>query len=91
MVGYQVGRDSCVSEDTRLSYVTTGTLLQKLIHSKNMNQYTHVILDEVRMGCCQTDTSQIFCLLIIMTVVSDSLGLVDCAVVLLNSQVSQVL
>lgn len=64
LVGYQVGRDSCVSEDTRLSYVTTGTLLQKLIHSKNMNQYTHVILDEVRMGSCQSDTWQIFCLLI---------------------------
>ena len=48
LVGYQVGRDKCVSEDTRLSYVTTGVLLQRLIQSKNMNQYTHVFLDEVR-------------------------------------------
>ena len=47
LVGYQVARDRCVSEDTRLSYVTTGVLLQKLIAVKNMNQYTHVIIDEV--------------------------------------------
>ena len=47
LVGYQIGRDKCVSEDTRLSYVTTEVLLKKLIHSKNMNQFTHVILDEV--------------------------------------------
>lgn len=47
LVGYQVGRDKCLSEDTRLSYVTTGVLLQRLIQSKNMNQYTHVFLDEV--------------------------------------------
>ncbi|CAH3166074.1 unnamed protein product [Porites lobata] len=61
LVGYQVGRDSCVSEDTRLSYVTTGTLLQKLIHSKNMNQYTHVILDEVHERDRDTD----FCMLVV--------------------------
>lgn len=47
LVGYQVGRDKCLSEDTRLSYVTTGVLLQRLIQAKNMNQYTHVFLDEV--------------------------------------------
>lgn len=48
LVGYQIGRDKCVSEDTRLAYVTTDVLLKKLINSKNMNQFTHVILDEVR-------------------------------------------
>lgn len=40
--------DRTGSEDTRLLYVTTGVLLQKLINSKNMFEYTHVILDEVR-------------------------------------------
>ena len=42
--------DKVVSKDTRLSFVTTGVLLEKLVNMKNMNQYTHVILDEVRMG-----------------------------------------
>ena len=47
LVGYQIAMDKNLSEDTRLTYVTTGVLLQKLIAMKNMNQYTHVIIDEV--------------------------------------------
>ncbi|KAJ8723946.1 hypothetical protein PYW07_007926 [Mythimna separata] len=47
VVGYQVGLDAHTSSDTRISYVTTGILLQKLVGSKTMNEYTHVILDEV--------------------------------------------
>ena len=47
IVGYQVGRDKTVSDDTRLSYVTTGVLLQKLITAKSLNEYTHIVLDEV--------------------------------------------
>ena len=44
---FQVGMDKCAGADTRLTYVTTGVLLQKLISAKHMNQYTHIILDEV--------------------------------------------
>ena len=44
----QVGLDKTASEDTRILYCTTGILLNKLINEKNMNHYTHVILDEVR-------------------------------------------
>ena len=47
LVGYQIAMDKFVSEDTRLNFVTTGVLLQKLVGMKNMNQYTHIILDEV--------------------------------------------
>ncbi|XP_013171047.1 PREDICTED: probable ATP-dependent RNA helicase spindle-E [Papilio xuthus] len=47
VVGYQVALEAKVSSDTRISYVTTGVLLQKLVAAKNMNEYTHVILDEV--------------------------------------------
>jgi len=47
LVGYQVGRDRKVSEDTRITYMTTGVLLQKLIRNKNLGEYTHVLLDEV--------------------------------------------
>ena len=47
LVGYQVARDKQISDDTRISYVTTGVLLQKLISAKSLNEYTHIILDEV--------------------------------------------
>lgn len=50
LVGYQIGMDRNVSEKTRLTFVTTGVLLEKLVNQRNMNQYTHVILDEVRRG-----------------------------------------
>ncbi len=47
LVGYQIGMDKNVSEATRLTFVTTGVLLEKLVNQRNMNQYTHIILDEV--------------------------------------------
>lgn len=50
LVGYQIGMDRNISEKTRLTFVTTGVLLEKLVNQRNMNQYTHIILDEVRFG-----------------------------------------
>lgn len=50
LVGYQIGMDKKVTESTRLSFVTTGVLLEKLVNQRNMNEYTHVILDEVCAG-----------------------------------------
>ncbi|KAL2743188.1 putative ATP-dependent RNA helicase spindle-E isoform X1 [Vespula maculifrons] len=47
LVGYQVGMINNTSEDTRLTYCTTGVLLQKLINTKHMLEYTHIILDEI--------------------------------------------
>lgn len=47
LVGYQVYNDKSTTDDTRLTFVTTGVLLEKLVSMKNMNEYTHVILDEV--------------------------------------------
>ena len=44
----QIGLDKQASEDTRLLYCTTGVLKEKFIGKKNMHEYTHVILDEVR-------------------------------------------
>ncbi|CAN8000514.1 unnamed protein product [Ixodes hexagonus] len=55
VVGYQVGMDNETSEDTRLAYMTTGVLLEKLIGQKDMNQFTHVIVDEVHERDQQTD------------------------------------
>lgn len=58
--GYQIGLDrSKVCEDTRITYVTTGILLQKLIGEgaeENFNKiYTHIILDEVHERDLDTD------------------------------------
>ncbi|XP_034834084.1 probable ATP-dependent RNA helicase spindle-E [Maniola hyperantus] len=47
LVGYQIGLENRTTSDTRIHYVTTGVLLQKLVMAKNMNEYTHIILDEV--------------------------------------------
>lgn len=47
LIGYQIGLDRQVSPQTRLTYCTTGVLLQKLVRAKSMDEYTHIILDEV--------------------------------------------
>ena len=52
LVGYHIYNDKVTSEDTRLTFVTTGVLLEKLVSMKNMNEFTHVILDEVRCVLC---------------------------------------
>ena len=48
LVGYQIQLDRKTSDDTRLTFCTTGVLLQKLVNHRNLNEFTHVILDEVR-------------------------------------------
>jgi ATP-dependent RNA helicase TDRD9 len=61
LVGFQVGLNNKTSHDTRLTFCTTGVLLQKFIGKKNMNDYTHVILDEVH----ERDQDMDFALLIV--------------------------
>ncbi|XP_071832619.1 ATP-dependent RNA helicase TDRD9-like [Apostichopus japonicus] len=61
LIGYQVGLEKKTSPDTRLTYVTTGILLQKLINSRSMSEYTHIILDEVHERDQDTD----FCMLVV--------------------------
>ncbi|XP_077976886.1 uncharacterized protein LOC144432533 isoform X2 [Glandiceps talaboti] len=47
-VGYQIGGESMLSSYTKLTYVTTGFLLQKLVNNpQSFDNYTHVILDEI--------------------------------------------
>ena len=58
--GYQIGLDRThVNEDTRITYVTTGVLLQKMIVANSdelfLNAYTHIILDEVHERDLETD------------------------------------
>ncbi|XP_074032862.1 tudor domain containing 9 protein spindle E isoform X2 [Leptinotarsa decemlineata] len=45
--GYQVGLEKKISPDMILTYMTTGVLLQKLIHAQSLHHYTHIIIDEV--------------------------------------------
>lgn len=44
----QIGLDRrFISEDTAIAFCTTGVLLERLLNTKTLNQYTHIILDEV--------------------------------------------
>ncbi|KZC06335.1 PREDICTED: probable ATP-dependent RNA helicase spindle-E [Dufourea novaeangliae] len=61
LVGYQVGLINHSCRDTRLTYCTSGVLLHKLINSKNMLDYTHIILDEVH----ERDQNMDFLLLVV--------------------------
>uniref|UniRef100_A0A665WHP3 ATP-dependent RNA helicase TDRD9 n=1 Tax=Echeneis naucrates TaxID=173247 RepID=A0A665WHP3_ECHNA len=47
MVGYQVGLEKMATEHTRLIYMTTGVLLQKLVSAKCLTEYSHIFVDEV--------------------------------------------
>lgn len=55
VVGFQVGLKAETSSDTLILYCTTGILLQKLIATKHMSNFTHVILDEVHERDEDTD------------------------------------
>ncbi|GAB5032483.1 atp-dependent rna helicase dhx29 [Nannochloropsis oceanica] len=47
LVGYQIRMESKTSAATRLTFCTTGILLRKLQMDPTLQQYTHIILDEV--------------------------------------------
>uniref|UniRef100_A0A3Q3GEP4 ATP-dependent RNA helicase TDRD9 n=1 Tax=Labrus bergylta TaxID=56723 RepID=A0A3Q3GEP4_9LABR len=47
VVGYQVGLEKMATEHTRLIYMTTGVLLQKLVSAKCLIEYSHIFVDEV--------------------------------------------
>lgn len=44
----QVGLEKVATEDTRLIYMTTGVLLQKVVSAKSLVAFTHIFIDEVR-------------------------------------------
>ncbi|XP_061600189.1 ATP-dependent RNA helicase TDRD9 [Cololabis saira] len=47
LVGYQVGLEKLATEHTRLIYMTTGVLLQKLVSAKCLTEFSHIFIDEV--------------------------------------------
>lgn len=70
-VGYQVGlnRKCDTMSDpnkTKILYCTTGVILERLLHERNMSRYTHIILDEVH----ERDTNIDFLLIVIRKMLS---------------------
>ncbi|XP_072283954.1 ATP-dependent RNA helicase TDRD9 [Pyxicephalus adspersus] len=47
LIGYQVGLEKKATSDTRLIYMTTGVLLQKIVGAKSLAEFTHIFIDEV--------------------------------------------
>ncbi|NXK75720.1 TDRD9 helicase, partial [Amazona guildingii] len=46
-VGYQVSLENISTKETRLLYMTTGVLLQKVVSAKSLAEFTHIFIDEV--------------------------------------------
>ena len=59
--GYQIGMDRTASDDTCILYCTAGVLLQKLVNDKSLNEFTHIILDEIHERPSDLD----FCLMVV--------------------------
>ncbi|CAF1200376.1 unnamed protein product [Rotaria sordida] len=62
-VGYQTSLNKQRCELTRIIYCTAGVLLQRLILAKTLQDFTHIILDEVH----ERDQSMDFLLILIRT------------------------
>ncbi|KAL6765972.1 P-loop containing nucleoside triphosphate hydrolase protein, partial [Haematococcus lacustris] len=55
VVGYKVRLDSAVSRRTRLTYMTSGVLLRRLLLDPDLADTTHVLIDEVHERHINTD------------------------------------
>ena len=55
VVGYQIRLESKMSERTRLMFCTTGILLRRLEGKPDLNNVTHVIVDEVHERSEESD------------------------------------
>ncbi|XP_053978482.1 putative ATP-dependent RNA helicase DHX57 [Hylaeus volcanicus] len=54
-VGYQIRLESKMSNKTRLTFCTTGILLQRLSMNPDLTDVTHVIVDEVHERSAESD------------------------------------
>ncbi|KAM9777467.1 ATP-dependent RNA helicase TDRD9 [Neosynchiropus ocellatus] len=55
LVGYQIGLEKVANEHTRLIYMTTGVLLQKLVSTKCLTEFTHIFVDEIHERTAEMD------------------------------------
>jgi HrpA-like RNA helicase len=54
-VGYVVKGDTCVSGKTRITFMTTGVLLRRLVTDETLECITHVFVDEVHERTAEAD------------------------------------
>ncbi|XP_070607624.1 ATP-dependent RNA helicase TDRD9 isoform X2 [Erythrolamprus reginae] len=47
LVGYQVGLEKVATKNTKLIFMTTGVLLQKVVGAKSLLEFTHIFIDEI--------------------------------------------
>ncbi|NXW54040.1 TDRD9 helicase, partial [Eurystomus gularis] len=47
LVGYQLALNNVSTKETRLLYMTTGVLLQKIVCAKSLTEFTHIFVDDV--------------------------------------------
>lgn len=56
VVGYRIGQKQCISSSTKITYVTTGYMVERLIHDPNaLASITHLVLDEVHERSMDVD------------------------------------
>ncbi|NXW49350.1 TDRD9 helicase, partial [Nyctiprogne leucopyga] len=55
VVGYQVSLEKICTKETRLLYMTTGVLLQKVVSAKSLTEFTHIFIDEVHERTVELD------------------------------------
>lgn len=79
----QIGLDKeNVSEDTRILYCTTGVLLEKLVASKSLADFSHIILDEVH----ERDKDMDF-LFIIIRMLMAKIGTCNTRIILMSATI----
>ena len=65
--GYHVGMEKCISDDTRITFMTHGLLFQKIVCCESsVKEFTHVILDEIHDRELDTDFILLLIKLILM-------------------------
>lgn len=56
VIGYRIGQKQCISSKTKITYVTTGYMVERLIHdSEALATITHLVLDEVHERSMDVD------------------------------------
>jgi len=66
LVGYSIRLENQVSKKTRLVYATTGIVLRMLEGSSELDEWTHLLLDEVHERSIETD----FLLIVLKTLLA---------------------
>ncbi|XP_066428512.1 ATP-dependent RNA helicase TDRD9 [Eleutherodactylus coqui] len=82
LVGYQVSLEKKASADTRLIYMTTGVLLQKIVGGKSLAEFTHIFIDEVHERTEEMD----FLLMIVRKLLRTNSGMVK--VILMSATIN---